>query len=326
MFVAACASAPRFDGPLPVRNQHPAQLQVVHLLPAGATAVPNEQARFRIDAAYSSLYLVGNGNGNTITLDGEILRSSLSCRYGLGANFEAWLEIPWALTTGGFLDSFLIDFHDTFGFADGGRTDAPKDQFEVEVTEQGTSVYSMEKERGTLLDLPLGMSWAFLPVTAERPFGFAVHAAVELPVGNDDRGYGSGRIETALGLSGELRVGPTAWTAWTQHAFAESPPRARNAGFEFHDVTSVGGGVEIALSDTFAAVVQVEYETSVLRNLDLAQASNSQGLLWTGLRTRTSRRLTCDLALGEDLTSDVAPDFTLWLALSLRLGAALGPE
>jgi hypothetical protein len=326
VLLAACAAAPRFDGPLPVRNQHPAQLQVVHLPPAGATPVPAEQARFRLDAAYSSLYLVGNRNGNSITLDGEVLRSSLNCRYGLGGGLEAWLELPWALTTGGFLDSLLIDFHEAFGFRDGGRPQAPKDRFDVDVRQGGASVFAQEKERATLLDLPLGASWAFLPVTRERPFGLAVHAALELPVGNDDRGYGSGRIETAVGVSGELRAGPTAWSAWAQHAFAKTPPRARAAGFTFRDVSSVGGGVEVAVNDWLGAVAQLEYETSTLRDLNLRRASHSQSLLWTGLRARTSRRLTIDAALGEDLTSNIAPDFTVWVALSLRLGAALGPD
>ena len=59
-------------------------------------------------------------------------------------------------------------------------------------------VWEVREESLRLLDLPLEVSWAFLPVTEQRPWGLAVRGGIELPTGDEDRGFGSGEVDVTV--------------------------------------------------------------------------------------------------------------------------------
>ncbi len=319
-----CVSEPNLKGPLPVRNQHPAQLTVLHMDPMRGSALPVGQVRLRPDATYSSLFLGGaGGNGNTFQMDGEILRLGVKGRMGLGHNLELRTELAVAHTTGGFLDGFISDWHQAFGLPDHNRGSAPQNRWRVRATQGGETVYEMTEESLELLDLPLELSWSFLPVTEERPFGLGLRGAVEFPTGNSDRGFGSGELEAAIGLVGEYRSPILAITGHVSHTLAGTPDRAQREGFEFSDVTSIGLEGELQLSDTFAFLLQTEFESSTLRGLDFARAADPQWLIWGALRTHFSRRISLDVGVGEDLSGFTSPDVSFYVGMTFDLG---GPD
>ena len=103
------------------------------------------------------------------------------------------------------------------------------------------------------------------------------------------------------------------------HSFAGTPGPARRGGLEFADVTSGGVSGEVALTDWLQGLVQVEAETSTLRRLGFDRVSDAQVLLWTGLRAQLADNVAAELALGEDLTGFIAPDFTAFLGLAITL-------
>lgn len=317
--VGACATTPRPRGPLAVRNQHPAQILVLHMDPEGVRDLAAGDVRLRATSSYSSLFLGGGNGADAFQMDGEILRAGLGVAVGLGAGLELDAELPLLVAGGGFLDDFVVAWHDAFGFPDQGRDRAPKDAFSVRATRGGVVVHEMQPGRVELGDVPVRLTWNVLPRTDSRPFGLALRGAVELPTGDEDRGYGSGDLEGALGVVGELRHGVLAVTAHAQHTFAATPSRARRGGLTFADVSSFGLGVEVALTDAWSVLVQTEAETSTLRRLGFARAADVQWLLWTGARVRLSERLSFEAALGEDLSEFVAPDFTVHAAFELVL-------
>ena len=112
-------------------------------------------------------------------------------------------------------------------------------------------------------------------------------------------------------------------TGHAQHTFAATPEQAEQAGVEFGDVTSLGLETEIAMSNTFALLLQTEWETSALRDLDFPRASDPQWLIWGGLRAHLTPRITLDVGLGEDLSGFTSPDVSFYLAMAFDLG---GPD
>ena len=320
---AGCSTHPALRGPMPVRNQHPAQLTVLHLDPVSARPLAAGDVAGRLDTAYSSMFLTGGTAANQFTMDGELLRTSLALRAGLGAGFTAGVELPFVLTTGGFLDSFLIGYHSFFGLPDEDRDAAPRDQFHVEALYQGRTVFRQEPEPLRLADVPLGLDYALFAPAPGTP-GLALRSGIELPTGDDQRGLGNGGVDVALGLAAEW---PWSWGtchAQAQHSFAHTPPAARSAGFAFGDVTSAGLGVELPLVDDLALLVQTEWENSTLRALAVREASHDQLLLWTGARVHLDRDLFVEVGLGEDLAALISPDVTFWISLAW-LPAGLGP-
>lgn len=313
--LTSCSSNPVLLGPMEVRNQHPVQLTALHMPFTETSALPSGAWRGGLDTAYSNLFLGGFGSGNTFAMDGEYLRVGSKHRVGLGGGFELFGEVAMAHTTPGFLDSFVIEFHEAFGFPSQGRDNAPRDQFGIVAQRQGASAFEVERSGAELLDLPLGVKWTAVEPTREQPFGVALRGAVELPTGDERRGYGNGGVDAALGLVAEYRGASFGLTAHAQHTFVATPDRARSAGLDYGDVTSLGLAVELPLSDSVSGMVATEWETSVLRELDFGQASDPQWLLWTGFRFRLEEPLFLEVALGEDISPDTSPDFTAWISM-----------
>jgi len=317
-----CVGPQHSYGPLPVRNQHPAQLTVMHLDPVPAQPLRAGAVAGRASFAYTSLFLAGSGHGNSITMDGEVLRSSLQARVGLGNGFEFGAELPVLYASGGFLDSFLIDYHGIFGFPDQDRDIAPKNQFNVHADFQGTRVYELDD--GPMLgDLPLSLTCGIIAPRLGSP-GVALRLGAELPTGDADAGAGNGKTDFATGLCASWLFSFATLHAAVQYTFTGTPEHARQAGFEFRDVASANAAIEWPLLDDLAGLVQVEWETSTLRQLDFARAADDQVLLWLGGRLRVDRDLFVELSLGEDLAPEVSPDFTAWLAIAWLPGAARG--
>ncbi|HEX6811632.1 MAG TPA: DUF3187 family protein [Planctomycetota bacterium] len=310
---SGCVARPRLDGPLPVRNQHPAQLTVLHMPPAQATTLPAGTLSGRIDFAYTSLFLEGaDENGNGWEMDGEYLRVGTKLRLGLGRNLELATEVPIAHTTGGFLDSAVVDYHDVLGMPGQSRKIAPRNAYSISASKDGVEAWSVDRDDIELMDIPLHLTWQLLPA-GEHQLGVALRGGVEFPTGSDERGYGNGELDTGLGILLDYRTSAIGLYGHAQHTFAGTPDQARAAGVGFADVTSLGLAAELPLSETLHAFAQIEWETSTLREIDLDLVARDQLLLWLGGRLRVAEHWGIELGLGEDLQGLVSPDFTLWL-------------
>ncbi|GAB4158317.1 MAG: hypothetical protein Fur0037_25880 [Planctomycetota bacterium] len=289
---------------------------------AGAAVLPRGAVESRLGSTYSSLFLNGSGAGNSIALDGEYLRSGLMLRAGLGARLELGAELAFAHTSGGFLDDFVIDYHDFFGFPDQDRGLAPRNRWRVETWRQGQRAFATSSEALRVLDLPVHLTWNALE-PGEGRIGLSLRAGLELPTGNPERGFGDGGLDPALGVLAEWRASPVALTAQAQHAFASTPEPSRRAGLSFADVTAVETGAEIPLLDGLAAHVQLQWETATLRRLEFSRAAKDHLLLWTGLRCGLAPGWATEFSVGEDLSAFVAPDFSIYWSLVFRPGQHL---
>lgn len=311
---AGCVARPAWQGPLPVRNQHPAQLTVMHMAPAPAAVLTEGAIAARLDTAYSSLFLDGANDDATFFMDGEYLRVAAGLRVGLGAGIELGMELPFAHTSGGFLDSFIIDYHDAFGLPDQDRKGYPRDEFRIVATRGADEVFRVERDSLELLDMPLQVSVQVVDPAVED-VGVQLRAGVELPTGDDERGYGSGEIDSSVGAVIEYRLAAVALYGHVQHTFAGTPDPAARIGFRFADVTSAGLAAELPLASDLHAFVQIEWETSTLRELGLDVVAREQVLMWLGGRWQATPHVGLEVGLGEDLQSLVSPDFTAWLGM-----------
>ena len=310
---AGCVATPKLGGPLPVRNQHPAQLTVMHLDPADTTVLAQGRTSWRTDLAYTSLWLYGSNAQGSWFMDGEVLRAALDARVGLGHGLQLGMQLAGAHSSGGFLDDFLEGYHDSLGLPDQDRQTRANDRFLVEASQSGISAWSVRQSSAELLDVPIHLTWQVLE-PGERKFGLAVRGGFELPTGDQNHGYGNGEVDVAFGAVCDYQSQGIGWNGHVQHTFAGTPRLSRAAGFSFKDVTSIGLGVEMPLSNDFHAMVQVEWETSTLRGLGPRVTARDQALLWIGGRYQTSPEWSIEVGFGEDLVGLASPDFTAWLA------------
>ena len=90
-----------------------------------AGVAPRGEGDLRLTMDLANSYIREINSGETIELDGESLRLTLTGHYGIGSNLELGIDVPFIIVGGGFLDHFIEDYHHAFGFPDGGREDAP---------------------------------------------------------------------------------------------------------------------------------------------------------------------------------------------------------
>lgn len=318
--VAGCVARPKLGGPLPVRNNHPAQLTVMHFDPADASVLAEGQTAWRTSLAYTSLFLFGDDvAGSRWFMDGELMRGALDAKVGLGNGVQLGVQVAGALTSGGFLDNFVVDYHDALGLPDQDRSTNVNDRYRIEATQGGMPVWSMEQSSAEWLDLPIHLTWQ-LREPGENRIGVAVRGGIELPIGDQSDGYGNGQVDASIGALVDYRARGIGWSGHLQHTFAGTPNQARRRGFHFEDVTSAGIGVELPLQKGLHALLQVEGETSTLRRLGPNVASREQVLLWVGGRYQAAPDWTVELGFGEDLRGLASPDFTAWLGVTWRPG------
>lgn len=314
LLLTACA-APRHGhvGPLPVRNQHPVQLTGLRMLPKPAALLEAGGIDAALDLSYSSLWQRSTQTSpNLFRMDGEILRIVPRADIGLGQGLQFGFALPLAHTSGGFLDHFVEEWHDVFGFENGGRRNFAENQFQIVGQRLGADVYRMEERKLELMDIPLELLWQ---AYAKDGLSLALRAGLELPTGDADRGYGNEGVDFAVGGLASFRCGAWAFSAHLEQAFVHTPDLAEAAGIEYGDNLSLGFGVEAYLSGCTALLVQVERDQPLLRNLTGVRNDEDQWLLWTGLRTRLDPSWALELTFGEDLTQEGPPDFTAFLGV-----------
>jgi hypothetical protein len=307
--------APAMDlVPFSTTNQNP--MTAVYGLPAAAPATVLAQgktsAELRADIASS--FTRDTRAGESILLDGETYRFTLALRRGIGERLEVGLEIPYVMHREGFLDSFIIDWHDFFQLPQGGRDSAPRNRLAYTYERDGRTLVDLSDGSEGLGDLRLTGAWQLWRRQGEEPRALALRASLKLPTGDEDRLLGSGSTDFALWLSGAeaFRGGSLALFGGAGALLMSDGDVL--ADMQRHAVAfgTVGGGWR-PLS-RLAFKIQMDGHTPFFRDSDLRELSGSVQLAIGGTLGLTDR-LALDLAVIEDIVVDSAPDVVFHLAL-----------
>lgn len=195
------------QGPIPLRSQHPVYLQTVQLSPTRAVPVPEGFLEWRLDSAYSNLYERGSNAATDIDLDMELYRMGIELAYGFAPSWEVGLEIPMLRFAGGFLDPFIQDFHNAFGFPNGGRNLVANNRFNYRIRSTGIDYNISEKEM-TLSDILFSLKHQFIAEERLTP-AVSWRFAFKLPTGN--QGEGAGNFSPGLGFGIAMEKSHRRW-------------------------------------------------------------------------------------------------------------------
>lgn len=297
--------------PLLVRNQHPAQLTVLHPGARGTTPAQAGAGEAALLVDVTNLWLLSDSGPDRITLDGDLVRAALRMRVGLGAGLDVQVELPVIHAGPGALDPFVEGWHQFFGSPDNDRSDNPRKDYRVDarVNRGGNlvSAYELERNGVRLGDVPVLLTW-FPWSNLAGGFSLGVRGGVELPTGDEEDGTGNGGVDASVGAVAGWNGHGISVFAWGDHTWVHQADRARDADLDYPDVISAGVGTEVGVHPRVALLSQIQWEQSVLRELDQSNAERDQVILWLGARARLAERLSLDLAVGEDLVRKISPD------------------
>jgi len=257
---------------------------------------------------------------DAVLLDGETYRFNLSARYGIAPGFQVGIDIPYLANSGGFLDSFIEDFHDAFGLPQGIRKSSPRNRLLYQYTRNGVTKVLVNDGSNGIGDIRLSGAWQLYYQGTEAPRAVALHASIKLPTGNSNRLFGSGSTDFSLWLTasddyrlplGHLTVyGAAGGMALTDGDVLKDQQR-NLAGF---------GSLGLGWSPLqwLALKVQADAHTSFFTGSSLKQVNSGSVQLVAGGTIGVSEKTFLDVGISEDVWVDTAPDVVFHLALRSR--------
>jgi hypothetical protein len=225
LVVAFPVGAVDADAPLRVRNLAPAAIVYGLPAPQGVILAPGERG-LALHIEHANNFTARNRDGVEVFFDGSTTVASVAFRQGLRERWEWGVEVPLVDHSGGFTDRFIDNFHDLFGFPDGGRSGAPRNRLQYRIAVDGETLLDIERRRRGLGDLRIWGGYRLMETLRSRGRGRRHHGggrgAACGPGGAADPAVRGGRLRLrhlepfhqadprrlALSRHGRLRPGP----------------------------------------------------------------------------------------------------------------------
>lgn len=311
--MGAAALAEPVDQPFAVGNRNP--LVQIRALPAPAGGSVLESGEVGWLAAFEAAnsFTRNQSGDEAIELDGETYRLDLGGALGLGRGFEVGVALPLIQHSGGVLDGFVEGWHEAFGFPDGGRPNAPRDQLHYRYRRDGVTWLDFDDKTSGIGDLQLTAAQSLW--RSDDSAG-ALRLTVMLPTGEADRLTGSGATGADLAISGSWQLGPR-WRATLTGALFQLQ-ESDLYGFEQKD-DGWRAGASLGWQGWEWLQLRAQLDAhSALYDSALVELGDDAMLLSLGGRVTLDRHWDLDLVVVEDLVVDAAPDVALQIALRGR--------
>ena len=255
-----------------------------------------------------------DGKQNIAFIDGELVRSAIAIRRGLGKGVQLELVVPILSFGGGFFDSTIEDFHDTFSFGQMGRTGVAKNDFRVYVAGENGSFY-LDEDPGTQLgDVVIGAKFRLREPTGDARYHLALEAVAELPAGNARRLTSNGEVDLGVQFLVtryfdhgclHLSAGLLALGEW------------REVGIDRQVLPSVMAAWEQGLGERTSMLAQVTFSATPFDDLAIEALSASSAQVTFGFKRVVYGNKVLFAGITENLLSfDSTSDIGLHLGLT----------
>lgn len=316
MAATAAGADTLLDQPLALSNRQP--LVQLHNLPGARSGVVltagNDVVRLGFDVANN--FTDSSRGSESVLIDGESRRVELGWDHGFANGWEIGIALPWIEYQGGSLDRAIEKWHDTFGLPDGDRADTRRNQLHFQYTRDGVAELDFDRAESGIGDLQLHAAYSLLQ-TDQRAAALAM--TVSLPTGDADKLTGSDAASVAMTL------------AVTQYELFGLPLTATgNLGAMLLNDGDVladrqknvvcFGAAELgwAVADAWRLKLQVNAH-SAFYDSALRELGDPSVQLLMGGSVRLAPRWYLDIAVGEDIAVNTAPDVTFQVGLKAAL-------
>jgi len=277
----------------------------------------------RADSAYSNLYEFAQDTTNTLDLDMEFWRVGLHFNYGICDSFEIGMEFPLVHFNGGFLDSFIQEFHKFFGLPNGGRDLVPNNRFRYSFVANGTERFGFQSANIGIGDISFHLKHQVAGEDSDWP-DLSWFAEIKFPTGKRSRGFGSGTLDFGIGalldasykrVHGHFNIG---YFVLGGNNLIDS--------YMYNQMFSYTIAGEVTILPTWSVIVQLNGSTPLLQRTSLYTWNGVPLDLIVGFRGEEKNvfgntDLIWQVGFSEDVTSrGPSVDFTAFLSIGFRFG------
>lgn len=304
----------------PFRTTNQSPLVVIQPLPAESSSGISPKGRLFSALTFdlASNYSLSSAATEAILLDGESYRWALSARYGLTDSVEVGIELPWAIYGGGFLDSFIIGWHDAFGLPQGGRKAAPKNRIRYSYVNAGGQRLLVNSSASGLEDLVLtGGMKLYEEKSLSVHETLALRSTIKLPTGDSGNLLGNGAAGGTLSLCGAVNR----FTDWgSLGAFGSVGGMLSARGKVLNDQQKTAAafgtlGFGWGPASWISFKVQLNGNTPLYKGSSLAEVSKPAFMLVSGGALKFPGDYQLDIGVSEDVAVKTAPDVAFHFSL-----------
>ena len=253
-----------------------------------------------------------------IAIDGETQRLGLRWLHGLGAGWEWGFEAPVLRHSGGFLDGLIIDWHDLFGFPQGGRDRNPRDRLVYRYRRNDRERVRVTETTAGFGDITLQLARQLGVHRHHHGRHLVARGQLKLPTGDADRLFGSGGWDAALSLQLSNRRPGGPWWA-LGGGLASLGPGEVLPELQRHWQLVAGLSLGWQALPWLSLQLQGDAHSAPYHNTELGQLGDPAVLLSAGASAHLHSRLALDFVVIEnELTPDASPDVAFQLRLRSR--------
>ena len=305
-------------GPLHVPNRYPLYLMFLTPEPDTPKLIDSAQWQISLNADYTSVYINEQSSDWSVLMDMEMTITTLSLTYGLTSNVNLSLAMPWISMHAGFLDGPLGTYHELFGFPDYGRPDRPMNEYGYHISVNGEDWVAGQSGGLHLGETVFSAKLALTGVERSQGFASSLSAALKVPTGKVEQGFGSGGYDQALALLNRYRLSPVSFYLNPGYVWL-SDPESIDADIQVDDMLTLLVGVEWEVFQNLSGLAQLNFMTSPLAHTGIPQLDEDSLELVLGFCFVPTDNVILEVAFSEDLTR-TAPDFTVHGEVRWTLG------
>lgn len=293
--------------PLLTRNQNPLVLPYGLPLPLPARLPAVGEGRASLDINWSNAANLETSGEREFTLDAETVDVRLRLEHAFGERWGALIELPWRSLSGGTLDGFIENWHDLFGLPEGPRRRMPKDRLLIDYQESGETLLHVDESASGIADIPLGVGYQ---VSGSADRALAAWLTIDVPVGDSDDLLGSGALDAALSMAGEMQLSES-WQLFGQVDAVWLGDGDILPEYQQSFVLAGLAGVSWNAWRALDLTVQF-YANSQVFDVPVTGLSGDAVVLSYGGTWRTSGGWRFDFGMNEDIDVDASPDATFY--------------
>jgi len=274
------------------------------LVPTGKSDVQVSTAFFLSNTLHDEIK-----NNETLIIDAETYRFDINLQY----EANQWLyhiQIPLISSNGGFMDEFIIKWHDAFSLPQGYRLNHNNDQLNLQYQINNESIIYAQQSYSGIGDISFAASHPFY---STKTVTWAVGFGLNIPTGNNNELLSNQGVDSALWVSYLSEKKPTFLTfGIIKHANSGFLKTRLNSSIIFLQT-----GLEAPLSQNFNVMLQLDYHSELIDSATDALGQSLQVQL--GLNLTNTEPYHLKLFFSEDILVGSAPDITFGLQLDWSL-------
>jgi len=300
-------------GPFQWRGDSPFQLSRASFTPLSAECLAPGQFLLRASVTWNNRWAF---KPRRYLVDGEFLHFSVAGTYGLTDWLELRMEIPFGVRGGGYLDGFIMGFHDAFGYGQAGREYFLVDRFRLILWRKDGTLFMLgPQDAGAgMEDMVLGAKFRLFRGGRWFPLTYAA-LQMKIPTGSESQLWGSG----CLGGMVSLHLAKRFWRLY----FYLDLQYSRYASDDLVGIpmeqnqASVSFAAEWSIVDRVSLVGQYQWQSGAAQ--DFYEFSNPTNEVALGVKALIARETTLSFALVENVFFyDNSPDIAFYLEISHR--------